>query len=172
MPVKTPWTRFAMPTPTIMVNLLQQVLFASLATQQFSYFATEASCLHFILDPLLGYGEQILLRMTWARFILPRRIMRLGRIFTVGRLCIIRASRRIIRLDELSTMVRLRRRTIARVDDPSACPYLYTDGWSVSSINWVINKLIDWLIGRYVPIYEGRNEEIWRSPPFTFKVIF
>ena len=53
--------------------------------------------------------------------------MRLGRIFTVGRLCIIRASRRIIRLDELYTMVRLTRRTIARVDDPSACPYLYTD---------------------------------------------
>ena len=36
----------------IMANLLQQVLFASLAKQQFSYFATQASCLHFILDPL------------------------------------------------------------------------------------------------------------------------
>ena len=40
-------------------------------------------------------------------------------------------QRRIIRLDELSTMIRLTRRiiTIAR-NDPSACPYLYTDGLS------------------------------------------
>ena len=58
MPVKTSWTRFVMPTPdksAIMANLLQKVLVTSLATQQnklFSYSATQAACLHFILDAL------------------------------------------------------------------------------------------------------------------------
>ena len=42
-------------------------------------------------------------------------------------------QRWIIRLDELSTIIRLKGRTIAIArldDDPSACPCLYTDGLS------------------------------------------